>query len=345
MPVSIKPSSFWPSKTGGQIKVDLPAPYSFQYHFSTHPHLLHQIFSNIANMGSQKKSKGLSRFFRSASVSNFVKHPLGGNAASASGSQPAQALVEQRPYQAALPPPTISRRRSILNRLGWKSPSPSPRAPPPPEVEPYEKTTNQRIAAPTSSSAGHVFPSASAAQAMGASTSVPTIRVVFEPTASEGFASPSPGTPHSSLTGSDANTAGPPTDPDPIKPPSQSSVVWAKAVEIAGKKLIENNLPPFDLTDLSAQSQKGDMEAVVKSLKALQEDAEEKRWSYTWRGKEIVIVKRLGEILRSVEKYSEVVSAVAQCAPPVGGLVWASIQGIIRVCIYLMPYINPWKLY
>ncbi|RPB17929.1 hypothetical protein L211DRAFT_431834, partial [Terfezia boudieri ATCC MYA-4762] len=69
-------------------------------------------------------------------------------------------------------------------------------------------------------------------------------------------------------------------------PPQRKSAlqVWAKALELAEKKLNKNNLPPFNLTNLTSQSAEENIEAVVKALNAVQEDDKKKRWSYTWRG-------------------------------------------------------------
>ena len=120
---------------------------------------------------------------------------------------------------------------------------------------------------------------------------------------------------------------------DDIKPPPHSSIVWVQALEIAKKKLCKNNLPPLDLTSLTSQSAEQNIQTVFKSLNTLQEDEQKRRWSYTWRGKEVIIVERLGEILRSVEKYSKIVDTAIQCNPQVGALVWAGIQGIMQVAL------------
>lgn len=299
-------------------------------------------------MGNQKKSgylKGLFSASRSASSdSNLAKDPAGGPAGGpATGQSDADSPSGQSGQSsAALSPPTISHGRRLLNRLGRKSPSPSPLPPPLPEVETHNITTDHRIATSTSSSGNHGAPSTTVVQGSSytpvsaptsAPTSVPTIQVLSEPTTSESPAPPSPGTPHISPPKSDVHAA---ANPGPIEPPSQSSVVWSKAIEIAKKKLIENNLPPLDLTNLSTKSEEENIEVVIKSLNSLQEDEQKKRWSYTWRGKEIVIVKRLGEIVRSVEKYSPIVGTIVQSDPKIGSLVWASIQAIIRVCIQFL---------
>ena len=44
-----------------------------------------------------------------------------------------------------------------------------------------------------------------------------------------------------------------------------------------------------------------------------------------------MIAERVGEILRSVGKYSGVVGTAVQCDPMVAALVWAGVQGIIQV--------------
>ena len=119
--------------------------------------------------------------------------------------------------------------------------------------------------------------------------------------------------------------------PGTIEPPPHSSVVWAKALEIATMKLSNNNLPPLDLTNLTSQSAEDNIEAVITALNAWQKDDTKRRWSYTWHGKEIIVVERLGKILKSVDKYSKVVDTVIQCNPQVSALVWAGVWAIMRV--------------
>ena len=78
------------------------------------------------------------------------------------------------------------------------------------------------------------------------------------------------------------------------------------------------------------------MEAVVKALHTLQEDDKKKRWSYTWRGKEIIVVEHLGKILKTAEKYSKVVDTAVQSNPQVSALVWAGVWAIMRVFINVL---------
>lgn len=118
-----------------------------------------------------------------------------------------------------------------------------------------------------------------------------------------------------------------------LPPPSpHSAVVWAKALEIVKKKLSDNNLPPLDLKNLISQSAEENIEAVVKALNTLQKDEKKKRWRYTWGGKDIIIVERLGKILKTMDLYSKTVDTAIQSNPQISALVWAGVWVIMRVC-------------
>ena len=110
-------------------------------------------------------------------------------------------------------------------------------------------------------------------------------------------------------------------------------MVWAKALEITKRKLSDNNLPPLNLTNLTSQSVEENVEAVVKALNMLQEDDKKKRWSYTWRGKKVIVVEHLGKILKTVEKYLQVVDTAKPRNPEMGALVWACVWAIMQVRI------------
>jgi len=82
--------------------------------------------------------------------------------------------------------------------------------------------------------------------------------------------------------------------------------------------------------NLTSQSAEENIEAVVKALNIAQEDDKKKRWGYTWRGKEVIVVERLGKILKSVEKYSRIVDIAVQSNPQVSALVWAGVWAIMQ---------------
>ena len=111
------------------------------------------------------------------------------------------------------------------------------------------------------------------------------------------------------------------------------SPLWIKALEIADKKLHDNSLPLLNLKHFTSQSASENIEAVVKALNTLKEDHKKKRWSYTWRGKEVIVVERLGKILKWVDNYSKVVDCAIQANPQMAALLWAGVWGIMRVSI------------
>ena len=132
--------------------------------------------------------------------------------------------------------------------------------------------------------------------------------------------------------------------PDITGPSPHSPAVWTKALEIAEKNLSKHNLPALDLTKLTSQSVeentgavKESIRAVVKALETLEQDNKKKGWSYTWRGKEVIVVERFGKILKCVANYTKVVDTAIQSNPQVSALVWAGIQAIMQVRIYLWP--------
>ena len=106
-----------------------------------------------------------------------------------------------------------------------------------------------------------------------------------------------------------------------------------KSLEIAQRKLSNSGLPPLDLTALTSQSLEENINAVVRTLTTLQKDEQKKRWSYTWRGKQVITVERVQEILRAVEKYTKIMDSTIQTNLQVTSIVWASIIGIISVRI------------
>ena len=177
-----------------------------------------------------------------------------------------------------------------------------------------------------------------------ASVSAPTVRVSYcEPIAGDNptssthaLHSPTSTTHVQAPTKTDVHTAILPhtksiPGPGVIGPSSQSSVVWAKTLEIAKQKLSDKNLPPLDLTNITSQSAEENIEAVIKTLITIQKDDKRKQWSYNWRGKEVIVVEHLGKFLKTAEKYSKVVDTAVQSNPEVTALVWAGIRAIMQV--------------
>lgn len=125
------------------------------------------------------------------------------------------------------------------------------------------------------------------------------------------------------------------TDMPEINSTPSLDVVWAETLELAKKKLGDKNLP-LDLTTLTSKSAGENIRAVIEALDTLQRDEKKNRWSYTWHGKEVIFVERLGKILKTVEPFSKVVDTAIQANPQVTALVWAGVLALMRVCIHTM---------
>ena len=72
---------------------------------------------------------------------------------------------------------------------------------------------------------------------------------------------------------------------------------------------------------------------VVKKLTTLQEENKERQWSYTWHGKEVIVMERLEKVLKVVDNYSKIVDSAVQSNPEVTALVWAGVRAIIQVAL------------
>ena len=110
--------------------------------------------------------------------------------------------------------------------------------------------------------------------------------------------------------------------------------VWAEALKIATEKLGDNNLPLY-LTNLSSQLPVGNIRAVIEALDTLQKAEKDKQLHYTWNGKKVVIVERVGKFLKTAEKYSPIVGTAIQSKPEVAAI-WACVWATMRVCIHLL---------
>ena len=117
-----------------------------------------------------------------------------------------------------------------------------------------------------------------------------------------------------------------------IEPSPHSSVIWTKALEVAKRKLGDYNLPPLDITNLTSLVAEKRIEQIVVALNTIQKDAQKRGSSYTWRGREVKAVERLGRILKSVEEYTRIVGT-AMHSPEVTALVWGGIWVIMQVRI------------
>ena len=293
------------------------------------------------------KSK-FSKFRRSIGGSASGTDPARGQ--SNAEPQPEQSSGEQKPKQSALSPLTTSGGSRFMDRFRSGSPSPSlspgiqrsssstnhsPKLLASIPTRPHSScsgTTAVQILEPsphtvtTMSSHNPGSSSLSNTQALPSTPplNVPRLQILHPTTANEDPTSPS--------------TFAPPLGPNVVIGSSpHSSRVWAQTLEIAEDKLREYSLPPLDLTTLTSESVEENIRIVVKKLNTLQEVNKEKQWSYTWRGKEVIVMERLGKILKIVDNYSKVVDTAIQSNPQVSALVWAGVRAIMQVRIQYSP--------
>ena len=208
-------------------------------------------------------------------------------------------MGEHKPHQAALSHlVTMSRRNRLMNKL-TRSSQPPP-LPPPPSPPPWVQGRNNVIAM---SSGNHGSPSSSVTSV---STPITSGNTALSPAIQTStFQRQAP-----------ATTQG-------LGPPSRSSIVWAKALEIANEKLGNHIIPPLDPTNLTSQPVGEDIGAVIERLQTLQKDEKKKRW---WGEKS-------STFLKIVESYSKAVTIAVQGTSPLGIFVWAGVWAIMRVCI------------
>ena len=301
-------------------------------------------------MGDRRASRYLSGVFRGSDPHDGLARGQ-----SSSDPLPEQSSGGQQPQQAALSLPATSRRSRLFSIFKPRSRSPSQSAsrplgfegnitnqpiasqslivlPPRPHT-PHSETSAQQTHGPsvcglppptvggsvtaTMSSSNHGSPSYSNNQ--GSSISPPVIRI-----------SHSQSEPLTSDIPVPASTCAP-QSPD---------VVWTKVLEIAEKKLSDNNLPPLDRTpQLMAGTVEEHMQAVVNTLNILEKDNRKKGWSYTWGGKKVIVVEQLGKILKQVTPYTKVLDIAIQANTQVRALVWAGVRAIMQVRINSSLYI------
>jgi hypothetical protein len=116
-------------------------------------------------------------------------------------------------------------------------------------------------------------------------------------------------------------------------PPSISSHLWQKALEIAQESLAKYQLPSLELGSLQSQSAAENMKSLVAELGAAHQEKKDRQWRYKDRdGNEVVWVERLGKILKSVDKYAKIVDTAIQHHPDITSLVWAGARAILQVC-------------
>jgi len=110
--------------------------------------------------------------------------------------------------------------------------------------------------------------------------------------------------------------------------------LWQRAYSIAKDQLSENERKQFDLSAAGNDS----IESAISAAKDAQKAAKEKRWVYrNEQGNEVVVMERVGKILRGMETYAKVVDILVQSSPKISALVWGSARFILQVSLPPIP--------
>lgn len=99
------------------------------------------------------------------------------------------------------------------------------------------------------------------------------------------------------------------------------AAVWQQSIQIAQKRLSEENLPPLSLDDQTSQAANDAIKLTIGDLQSIiKRNAEKDAW-----------VGRLQKILKTMEKYAKIVDTAIQYNPQFPSLVWAGIRAILEV--------------
>ncbi|KAF8461379.1 hypothetical protein BDZ91DRAFT_376443 [Kalaharituber pfeilii] len=91
----------------------------------------------------------------------------------------------------------------------------------------------------------------------------------------------------------------------------------------------------------SLQSSKirGNIELIIEALQSAKEDVKKGQWQYTnSRGERVVVVERLGRILKGVQHYAGIVDVAIQHSPETTALIWAGVRFILQVSDKILPH-------
>ena len=107
-----------------------------------------------------------------------------------------------------------------------------------------------------------------------------------------------------------------------------SPPLWQRVYSIAKDQLSEKEREQLDL--LTAGN--GSIESAIGAAKDAHKAAKDRRWVYRRKqGNDIVVMERVGRILRGMENYAKVGDILIQSNPEITALVWGAARFILQV--------------
>jgi hypothetical protein len=109
-------------------------------------------------------------------------------------------------------------------------------------------------------------------------------------------------------------------------PPSPS--LWQRVHSIARDRLSKKERELLDLPTGGNDS----IESAISAAKGAHKAAKDRRWVYrSKQGNDIVVMERVGRILRGMENYAKIGDILIQSNPEITALVWGAARFILQV--------------
>ena len=110
--------------------------------------------------------------------------------------------------------------------------------------------------------------------------------------------------------------------------PTAAPPLWQRAYAIAKDHLSEKEREQLGL--LTAGN--GSIESAISAAKDAHKAAKDRRWVYRRKqGDDIVVMERVGRILRGMEDYAKIGDILIQSSPEIAALVWGAARFILQV--------------
>jgi hypothetical protein len=105
--------------------------------------------------------------------------------------------------------------------------------------------------------------------------------------------------------------------------------LWQRVHSIAKDQLSKKEREEFDLPTATGNDS---IESAISAAKGAHKAAKDRRWVYrSKQGNDIVVMERVGRILRGMENYAKIGDILIQSSPEITALVWGAARFILQV--------------
>jgi len=109
--------------------------------------------------------------------------------------------------------------------------------------------------------------------------------------------------------------------------------LWQRVYSIAKDQLSNKEREQLDLP-----AGNDSIESAISAAKSAHKAAKDRRWVYRRKqGNDIVVMERVGRILRGMENYAKIGDVLIQSSPEITALVWGTARFILQVGLLLSP--------